>query len=98
MRLRNASFPTTFPKAKFFLFKLVKGVSLNHLYNAWNTVALQSLLGLFPSLIDPEALEKRCPLASSSLRCISPLEINSDLIFGSPEKAPSSDIFETRNL
>jgi hypothetical protein len=45
---------------------LVKGVSLNHLYNAWNTAALHSLLGLVPSLLDPEAPENRGPLASAS--------------------------------
>jgi hypothetical protein len=74
-------------KPKKILFILVKGVSLNHLYNAWNTMALHSSLGLVPLLLDPEALEKQCPLASSSRCCFSPLEIISDLPFGSPEKA-----------
>jgi hypothetical protein len=68
-----------------FLFKMEKGVSLNHLYNAWNTAALHSSLGLVPSLLDPEAPGKRCPLASTSILRFSPLEI--DLPFGSPQKS-----------
>jgi hypothetical protein len=93
----NASFPTTSPKAKKFRFKLVKGISLNHLYNAYNTMGLYSLLGLFPSLMNLEAPEKRCLLASSSLRCFSPLDIYSNLPFGSPKEASLSNIFETSN-
>ena len=71
----------------------MKGVSLNHLYNAWNTTALHSLLGLVPSLLDLEALEKQCPLACTSILRFSPLEI--DLPFGSSQKSPWSYIFKS---
>jgi hypothetical protein len=71
---------------------LVKGVSLNHSYNAWNTTALHSSLGLVPSLLDLEAPEKRCPLTSASILRFSPLEI--DFPFGSPQKSPWFNIFK----
>jgi hypothetical protein len=70
----------------------VKGVSLNHSYNAWNTAALHSSLGSVPSLLDPEIPEKRCPLASASNLRFSSLEI--DFPFGFPQKSPWSDIFK----
>jgi hypothetical protein len=70
----------------------VKGVSLNYSYNAWNTAALHSSLGLVPSLLDPEAPKKRGPLASAFILCFSPLEI--DFPIGSPQKSPWSDIFK----
>jgi hypothetical protein len=70
---------------------LVKGVSLNHSYNAWNTEALHSSLGLVPLLLDPEAPEKQGPLAFASILRFSPLEIYP---FGSPQKSPLSNIFK----
>jgi hypothetical protein len=65
---------------------------LNHSYNAWKITALHSSPGLVPSLLDPEALEKRGPLASAAILRFSSLEI--DFPFGSPQISPSSDIFK----
>jgi hypothetical protein len=70
----------------------VKGISLNHLYNAWSNVALHSSLGLVPSLLYPEAPEKRGPLAFASILQFSLLEI--DFPFGSPQISAWSDIFK----
>ena len=82
----------TSPKAKYFLFMLVKGVSLNYSYNAWNTTTLHSSLGLVPSSLDPKALEKQGPLAAASILRFLPLEIT--FPFESLQASPWLDIFK----
>jgi hypothetical protein len=48
---------------------------LNHSYNAWKITTLHSSPGLVPSLLDPEAPEKRGPLASLPSFAFHPLKL-----------------------